>query len=703
MRVSSFRRPAVFALIVGLLVLPAERAGAQQIDLPPIIVEGARIGVTDADIEPSVSVLAGDDVDNGKNRDLRDATEGIPNVVYEEGPYLPSIRGVDGSAGVEAATAITAGTQPRVPIIVDGVSIPTSLSATTSITGIWDTSVVEVARGPQATTSGRNAIGGAIRVFTNDPVFDVEGALRAGTFSQDGTYTGALLFNTPLVADTVAVRFAAEGSLGEAFVEPLIPFQLNLANEIEEERLGRARGKVLITPQALPGLSLLASIDHQHLRTTFDPGAVDRNQTAYIFSDPGPIPFGKQPLDKDQTSYSIDIKQAFSERFEFEQKFAYLDTEVQLLENGGFAPLSNFDTDKKISDTLFRFRDLGPIKRGFIGFAYEAQTEKITDDRQLVDGEIDNKGVFGEVEIDLPYGFSVLLGGRYEIDDRSRDIRLFDSQPLPGFLVPGFALSATTEEQAFLPKIGFRYDVTPDHRVGYTYSEGFRAGGIDFNIFSGPPFFLPGPPAQVFEPEFLKNHEVFAKGRISPQFSYGVTGFFYTFKDIQLPGADPAAPVLISNLPEAQGYGAEFEASYEILPGLTLSGGIGLLETEITDGGTSGFEGLELPRAPNVTANANLTYRMDNGLEFSADLRHVGSQIYRLGTPRTPLDAYTVVDLGMGYETTTPDGLELRVDAYVKNATDAFYITRDISGGGIPPNVSAGRPRTFGLTATARF
>jgi len=179
--------------------------------LDAIFVEGDRLGRSLAETEPSLIVIDGAEADNGINQDLREATDNIPNLVYEQGPYLPSIRGIDGTGGVEGGTAITAGSQPRIPITVDGISLPTSLGATTSITGIWDVESVEVARGPQATTTGRNAIGGAIRVFTKDPVYEQEFAARLGYFNQDGTLSGAAMANVPVLENTVAVRLAAAG------------------------------------------------------------------------------------------------------------------------------------------------------------------------------------------------------------------------------------------------------------------------------------------------------------------------------------------------------------------------------------------------------------------------------------------------------------------------------------------------------------
>ena len=69
---------------------------------------------------------------------------------------------------------------------------PQPLAPPSSLTTLWDVNTIEVARGPQATSGGRNSIAGAVRIETNDPIFDFEGAARANYFNRDGTFGGAV-------------------------------------------------------------------------------------------------------------------------------------------------------------------------------------------------------------------------------------------------------------------------------------------------------------------------------------------------------------------------------------------------------------------------------------------------------------------------------------------------------------------------------
>lgn len=73
--------------------------------------------------------------------------------------------------------------EPGVGIYVDDVYIPT---LTGSLLDLMDLDRVEVLRGPQGTLSGRNAIGGAIKLFSTKPQGNGKGSIQAtyGSFNR---------------------------------------------------------------------------------------------------------------------------------------------------------------------------------------------------------------------------------------------------------------------------------------------------------------------------------------------------------------------------------------------------------------------------------------------------------------------------------------------------------------------------------------
>ncbi len=66
---------------------------------------------------------------------------------------------------------------PGVGVYIDDVYIPTLSS---SLLELMDLDRVEILRGPQGTLAGKNAIGGAIKLFSAKPQGDGSGSLRVG-------------------------------------------------------------------------------------------------------------------------------------------------------------------------------------------------------------------------------------------------------------------------------------------------------------------------------------------------------------------------------------------------------------------------------------------------------------------------------------------------------------------------------------------
>ena len=94
---------------------------------------------------------------------------------------------------------------------VDGINVPRTLGMQGEF---LDLNRVEVLRGPQGTLYGRNATGGAIALYTNDPTDKLEGSLDV-TGGNYGAWDVIGIANVPLIGDTLDARFVAEdGSHG---------------------------------------------------------------------------------------------------------------------------------------------------------------------------------------------------------------------------------------------------------------------------------------------------------------------------------------------------------------------------------------------------------------------------------------------------------------------------------------------------------
>lgn len=699
---SSAKQTPVFIGLLSLLLSTAahsqETADDGPIVLAPIVVQGEKIGRSVDEVPPSIFVLDEDEIDRPGSRSVISTINAIGNVVSEEGIQLPSIRGIDGSAGREQS--ISAGAQPRVPILIDDVARPLINSAAVSRSSTWDVASVEVAKGPQASSTGRNALGGAIRVYTNDPSFDFEGALRGEGFTADGTFAGAGMVNIPVIEDQVAVRFTAEGSKGETFVDVLDP--TNFSFDPEEEVFERYRGKLLITPEPIEGLEILLSADRIESEGPL-PGFIDSDADDATVSD-----FGNTNAYEinEQTAYAGRVRYAFSDNFELTIRGSHIENDN--LSPDTFLGLGNlsFLNDETEFESYLRFSSSDFLQSGVIGFIRNQADEDGDNDapvfRFATDGKVVNTGAYGELELDVaqlgaPDGLAIILGGRYERDERSRTVS-----------AGATFIDSDLEESRFLPKLGLRYTPNDNWAFGYTYSEGFRPGGVDIDL-SALIFSFPAVAIAPFEPETISQHEIYTRASLlDGRLDLGASAFYYKYEDAQVPGASdvpvaqPGAPNLFGNVPEAVGMGIELDATADLGSGFTLFSSLGYLNTEITDAGAAlaAFDGSDLPRAPEFTGSIGLLYEHELGFHARADARYVGDQFSGLG--EVEIDSYAVLDFAGGYRFET-NYADIELDAFVQNVTDERYFTYRIDVGTPLVEQSIGRPRTFGARVTMRF
>ena len=710
----------LLAVVLTVAVVPVTSLLAQEVEeedkgedkvitLKEIVVPGDKIGRPTAEAPPSITIVEGEQADQPINRHIKMVIRKAANVFVEEGIQLPSIRGVDGSGG--GRQAITEGSQPRVPLLIDDVPRPLNSSFSISRSSTWDVASMEIARGPQPSSTGRNALGGAIRIYTNDPGFEYDAAARLRGFTADGTVDGAAMVNLPLIDNQLALRGTVEESRGNAYIDvteqakAMIPGQY----DPEAELYQRYRGKVLLTPEAVPGLKVKFTVDHMRTEGPipgFAQGNGDPDDFTITF-------FGFQSAfeENDQTTYTGRTNYVLSEFAELELRGSFINNDLVFADTG-LAGRFAYELDQVEGEAFLRLSDLGVLRRGLVGVIHNTSTEEGLNPSStfgtLTDGEINNTGYYGEAEIalgelGLADGLTLIAGGRYERDDRSRSVRFdIDFPPFPKTVVESEGgLSA----RRFLPKVGLRYAPTNELTLGYTYSESFRAGGIDVDPFPVPAF-------ARFDPETLRQHEVYTKSSLwNKRISFGASAFYYTYEDAQVPEASrvmtPFGPAfLFGNVPEAVGYGFELEATADLNAGFSVNGALGLLKTEITDAGPvlrATNEGGSLPRAPSTTASLALNYDPGGGFNATLSGRFVGRTTSGLNQPEIP--SYTLFDLSAGYEFQRGYFGGFRVDLFVENLTDQGYFTfrERVPNFAVDALEGKGRPRTFGFSSTWRI
>lgn len=223
-----------------------------------IIVTGQKTNRTLQETPASVAVVTSESISNQNLLSVYDILERTPNLAVDGNKTTFSIRGIDAfsvSGGGDGALA---------SIYLDGAVMPRT-ALTAGPLDLYDIAQVEVFRGPQSTVQGRNALAGAVIIRTTDPSYAWSGRFRALMTDKDGQRRVGAAIGGPLVDGQVAFRLAGEISRADGLIHNVTTHKD--ADRRESETI---RAKLLLTPDFLPGLRIVATFMHdRHQRGMF--------------------------------------------------------------------------------------------------------------------------------------------------------------------------------------------------------------------------------------------------------------------------------------------------------------------------------------------------------------------------------------------------------------------------------------------------
>lgn len=158
------------------------------------------------EIPVAVSATTADDIERDALDTLDDITLRTPGVQYTEQSSLLAgrarqgirFRGMDTNQFVPSQQVGTA--------FLDGIYVSTGVQAL----DLGALERVEVIRGPQSATFGRNTFGGAINFVTRDPAFEFGGSVSA-MVEDYGGYDTSIRVEGPIVPDILAARVSLRG------------------------------------------------------------------------------------------------------------------------------------------------------------------------------------------------------------------------------------------------------------------------------------------------------------------------------------------------------------------------------------------------------------------------------------------------------------------------------------------------------------
>lgn len=675
--------------------------------LEAVTIYGARNATTLNDTTASVGIVNAEAIEDGQIRYTQDAYRRLANVM--DSATVNSgfvIRGMSSEGLVPSGG-------PAGSLYVDGI-LQTRYNARFGARNLWDVEQVEVYRGPQSTLSGRSAMTGAVYIKSKDPTFDKEVELSS-TIGSNDLVGGAFVVNTPLVEDQIALRIS--GAFERSHAEPTYSDFKHFDNfdDLTTEISGTIRAKLLITPSEMPDTRAVVTYSYSK----------DRPNDALVGLESGRGDFNNSPVTYTEYRWTeahnlgLEITHDFSDplRFTSQTGFQYGINNRRSIDEGtvdiprGITGKNGItgEDDNSIFTQEFRLNydaDQWKWVAGVYGsyevwdgatdiVAFDAYQQSDSQDRKT-----SNIAIFGEATYEFAPTWFATVGGRLDyLKDKDLQKNYFgeiDSTPV----LTGTRSSLS--ELNFVPKIGLAKEFGDNHKVGLSYTQGFRSGGSYVNRTD------PDLALVTYDPEYSQSYELSYKGTLlDDRLTLNANLFYTKYTDQQIefrPVSTIPGYRIIQNAASSRAWGFEIEPTYQVSDQFSAFASIGYLNTkflsfDLGDGeDTLDFSGESFPEAPEWTFGFGGRYEFENGVFVGADAKYTTDYNSRFGSKGMyKIDSRFLVNAQTGFK---KDNWE--VTAFVENLTDEKYFTTVDSDYYLPFG-QAGKRRSFGLNLRTKF
>ncbi|KZM45034.1 TonB-dependent receptor [Marinomonas sp. SBI22] len=691
-KVSTSQPPSSLSLIalsiIGINSLMISSAvNAEVVELEKIVVTGEKIDKSIKDTTTAVTVFTEEKLESGEVNEAKSLATKAPNVVENTFGHI-SMRGISGGGAATGGLALMSGSRARIATVVDGATQDWS-GYNFAPTNLWDTKQVEILRGPQSTTQGSSAIGGAIVINTNDPTFEQEAAIRLGLENYDNgnfKHNMAIMSSGALVEDELAYRIAADQTKGSGWLNYDTSGYSGDLPDLDDSKNQNLRGKLLWKPSKTPELSAKLTIiqlrnegEHANFVDNSSEGVGD----LLTVSDTEGAVSRVQDSKEDAISTDIDyeIKPGITNSFHIGQ----IDSDIYA-DGYGYANSATtthtYDIEQKTKSLENRiiFNQENSKITGVVGL-FASDKDAVIDATQgttVIDTEYTTKttAIYGEGTYSLSDKTKLTTGIRIENEDTDKtgSFSVFSEDEL------------NTDKTYTLPKLAISHDITSSTTIGASVRKGYSPSGsfieTNFTTFTSE--------VGYYNSEEVTAYELSSKSDFGQGTNLNINLFYNDYTDYQA-----ASGFSIVNVDKATTYGLEVEATTWANDNLELWGSIGLLKTEIDEyKTTSSNEGNKLSGAPETNTAIGFTQYFGDEWSFAADITYVGSYYSNLAnTDTSKVGNYTITNAQAQYALG-----ELTLNAYVKNLTneDAVYYRE----GSI---AAIGQSRTVGVSAVYRM
>ncbi len=667
-------------------------------------------------IPESVTALNSEDIEKSGISNVADFAELVPNMKLSEtqavGVNFLVVRGIPQIRNADAPVAF----------VIDGVTIPDPALLNQEV---FDLALIEAVKGPQGALYGKNAIGGAINIYSKEPTNDFKNNIKLGA-GNGGFYSGQLVSSGALKKDKAYYRVSGKyqnfnGLLTNDFLDKKVDYStdLNLRGQVILTPLSKVKATATLQYMNADGGATYYSISPTSIGTggllePIDPNPTDDNSTIYqdqignsnmenLFGSLNlQFALGKAKL-QSITSYNKVDRQTTGDLDFTEEPFDFENPFVDFfgLDQGEFNNTSSFNQEFRLTNTNKNTKldwSLGGFYQNVERDFFQSDLT-LSDDWAVTDYTVSFNTIafFGFLDYKLTDKLTASVGLRYDIDN-------FEQEDRFPALFGDPVVNNDRSDNVLQPKLSLSYQGSENVLVFANYGRGYRAGGFNpqitdlYNL--------------DYEKELSDNFELGVKtSSWGNRFLLNGSVFYSNFSNRQQFAIEPTFFIPGNfNYDKSTIVGFEIDSKIRASKYLDILVSYGFVDTKIDEGGFTGgdngmasdlnaFNGNITSFVPRSNFNIGLASSFDLSEKASLDLNvslNGTGEIYwsDFNEEGSLSDGYQLLDARA-----TLNINKFSVTLWGKNITNQkYYLELDTFGFGW-----IGRPATVGATVGIDF
>ncbi|MCW8863720.1 MAG: TonB-dependent receptor [Colwellia sp.] len=347
-------------------------------------------------------------------------------------------------------------------------------------------------------------------------------------------------------------------------------------------------------------------------------------------------------------------------------------------------------------------------------FFIQSNIDSVVPDFNEVDQNTLSWAIFGQFYYDINDRTRLSVGGRYSVDEKDMFVS-FDAGELAD-PEEGFPITVKDDWDNFSPTIGLDYELADDKMIYFSVSEAFRSGGFNGRASSLESFQTP------YEEETATSYELGYKSTLlDNHLRLNLTAFYTAYDQIQREitigtTSNVGVENVVLNAADAKIKGIEFESTYLITDGLTLTANLSHQSGEYTDFNPNlrddqiaivdadAFKDFDLPLAPEWSSFVALDYIFElesmGWLTLNINHAYTSEQVTNtIPTDGSSRDSVQMVNASIKWDIN--DSFSIRL--FGKNLLDEQYKLMESNFGIFGSAVTYSEPVSYGLTVSYSY